>query len=170
MVSSPSRDAILPKWAGEAHVLIYGSNNMIYSSRCLLFALLSLTLIPILNGCGRPIGYGTDLTATSIDGEQWKVAVVITKYYNGRNARSQIMSAPTLTCRSGEIAQLEVGDGESNQDLIHVKVDTAKDPGTDEMIFTVMVRERGDLRSKTSFKVQPDSRTETAMVSDTGSK
>ena len=143
---------------------------MNYSPRICLFALLTVAFIPVLNGCSPPVGWGTDLTATSIDGDQWKVEVVITKHYNGHYATSEIISAPTLTCRSGEAAELEVGDGKKNSDLIRVKVDTAEDSVNDEMIFTVMVRQHGDLRSLTSFKIKPDAGTETAVTSDTGSK
>jgi len=80
--------------------------------------------------------------------------VVITQHPNGKNAEEFIVSAPTLICRSGESAEMRVGD--EDEDLIDVQVDTAENPGTDEMTFTVMVRERGLLRSRTFLKVQPD--------------
>ena len=133
------------------------------SSRSTLIALLILAFLTVLGGCSPPVGWSTDLTATPLEGELWKVEVVVTKHF-------KVISAPTLTCRSGETAEMEVGDGREDRDLIRVKVDTAEDPSTDDMIFTVMVRENGLLRSMTSLHVKPETVIETAMTSDTGSK
>ena len=170
MVNSPSPDAILPKWAGEAHALFTGVSIMKYSLRSSLTGLLTLIILTVLGGCSPPVGWSTDLTATPLEGELWKGEVVVTKHFNRDYATSKIVCAPTLTCRSGEAAEMEVGDGRENRDLIRVKVDTAEDPSTDDMIFTVMVRENGALTSMTSLHVKPDPSIETAMVSDTGSK
>ena len=133
---------------------------------------LGLAMLPVLFSCAPPAGWGTDVTATSLKGDQWQVHVVITKHLNAKFSNDQIVSAPTLICRSGESAQIHIGDGNSkSEDLISVHVDTAEDPGADEMTFTVMVREGGLLRSRTSLTIQPDDNTTaSAMDGEFGSK
>lgn len=128
--------------------------------------------LPVLSGCAPPMGWGTEVTATSLQGDQWKVDVVITQHPNRKHAQDRIVSAPTLICRSGETAEMWVGGPDRDQDSIKVHVDTAKDPSTDEMAFTVTIRDGGWLRSRTLLKVQPqeDAPTASATASDTGSK
>ncbi|MCH2133009.1 MAG: hypothetical protein MK116_04580 [Phycisphaerales bacterium] len=145
---------------------------MNFAARLLTIMTPCLAGLPILASCAAPVGWGTDVTATSLNEDQWKVEVVITKHPNEKHGTDQVVSAPTLICRGGESAEMRIGDGQDDMDLVRVQVDTAKDPATDEMTFMVVVREGGWLRSRTSFKVQPDdaANATTAMAGDSGAK
>ena len=117
----------------------------------LTFHALGLALVPTLAGCMPSAGWGTDVTATSLDDDQWKVNVVITKYQNTEDAEKEIVASPTLICRSGESASMLISGGSQ-----WVEVKTTADPVTEAMVFDVMVREFGQLRSQTTLKIQPD--------------
>ena len=133
----------------------------------LMIHALGLALVSTLAGCVPSTGWATDVTATSLDDDRWKVNVVITKHQNTEDAEKEIVASPTLICRSGESASMCVSG-----DRHWVEVKTTEDPATNAMVFDVMVREFGLLRSQTTLKIQPDldASTTSAMAGDPESR